>query len=211
MSNEAVQLQRERALEAALRLFSEQGLEAISVRAVASELQLSPMALYRYFPGGKREVLTAVRGSGFESLAKRFEDCIAGLADPIDQLLALTVALVRFALEQPARYRLMFDFTEPAEGEAYIASRRARAWRYPADALARAIAGGTLQGDPAVLPHLVFAGVHGALVFELSAQPHVLRRANRLLAPLLELLLRGAGADEVVLRKVRRRLARERL
>jgi hypothetical protein len=118
--------------------------------------------------------------------------------------LSLARALVGFALEGAGLYRLMFDLTQSEEGEAYLVSRRASAWRLPAEALQAAVDQGLLHADREILPHLVFAGVHGVLSFELSQQPSPARRLDRLLGPMLETLLRGAGAGPAVVRKVRR-------
>jgi AcrR family transcriptional regulator len=195
--------QRERALAAALSLFKAQGIEAVTLRAIASEVNLTAMALYRYFPGGKSEVLATIRGRGFEELAARFEAAVGDVSKPIDQILALTVSLVRFALDSPGLYRLMFDFTQAEESDGYLASRRKLAWRRPGEAFAEAVRQGLLKGEPELLPHLVFAAVHGMISFQLSGQPQAERKLVVMLVPLMELLLRGAGATPAVLRKAR--------
>lgn len=209
LSSDAIEQQRARTLAAALRLFGEQGVAGVSMRAIASAVQLSPMALYRYFPGGKGEVLATIRGHGFESLALEFGRASAGLQDPIEQILSLTEALLGFALAHSDVYRLMFDLTQPEEHEAYLATRRAAAWKLPAQALHTAIDRGLLQADREIFPHLVFAAVHGVLSFELSGQPSPQRRLERLLGPMLETLFRGAGAGPLVLRKIRKTFRRE--
>jgi|GEM_PF-1617903 len=202
LSPEMVNEQRERALRAAVELFEREGISGVTLRAIAAEVDLTAMALYRYFPGGKDEVLATLRGSGFEDLAADFDAALVDVDDPIEQVLALTAALVRFALRRPALYRLMFDVTQPEEFEPYLAERRKRAWQRPNQAFSAAIAAGILQADAEQLPHLVFAALHGVILFELSGQPHAQRRVSRLVVPLLTLLLRGAGAKPAVLRKV---------
>lgn len=193
--------QRERALAAAFELFKAQGIEAVSLRAIASAVNVTAMALYRYFPGGKNEVLATLRGRGFEELAARFDAAVRDVSKPIEQILALTVSLVRFALDSPGLYRLMFDVTQAEENDAHLASRRKLAWRLPGEAFAEAIRQGLLKGEPELLPHLVFAAVHGMISFQLSGQPQAERKLIVMLVPLMELLLRGAGATPAVLRK----------
>jgi AcrR family transcriptional regulator len=196
--------QRERALRVAIELFERDGIQGVTLRAIATEVDLTAMALYRYFPGGKDEVIATLRGRGFEELAADFEAALEDVEEPIDQVLALTAALVRFALQRPGLYRLMFDFTQAAEFEPYLAERRQRAWQRPQQAFTRAIAAGLLEADAEQLPHLVFAAIHGGILFELSGQPQAQRRVSRLVVPLLTLLLRGAGAQPAVLRKLKR-------
>jgi len=207
LSEQSIEEQRERTLAAAFKLFTERGLEAVTLRAIAAEVALSAMALYRYFPGGKGEVLATLRGRGFEDLAARFDASLAGRSDPVDRILALVVTLLRFALEDPALYRLLFDVTQEEEYGPYLASRRARAWGVAAGAFVDAIEAGLLRGDPELLPHLVFAALHGAISFEFSMQPHPNRRLCRTAAPMLELVLRGAGARPPLLRKLHKALA----
>ena len=196
-----VQDQRERALAAAFELFTAQGIEAVTLRAIASAVNVTAMALYRYFPGGKSEVLATLRGRGFEEMAARFDTAVRDVSTPIEQILALTVSLVRFALDSPGLYRLMFDVTQAEENDAYLAPRRKLAWRRPGEAFAEAIRQGLLKGEPDLLPHLVFAAVHGMISFQLSGQPQAERKLIVMMVPLMELLLRGAGATPVVLRK----------
>lgn len=207
LTEDEIHQQRARALEVALRTFGREGLEAVTMRAIASGLGLSPMALYRYFPGGRSEVLTTIRGSGFQQLGDRFEVALAEQREPIDQILALTAALIRFASEHPHLYQLMFNFTQPEEGEAYLATRRGRAWGLAAGPFQAAIRAGLFRADVELFPHIVFAAVHGAILFELSGQPHAPRRLRRLIGPLLETLFVGGRAGPVVIRKVRKAFA----
>lgn len=206
LSEEVVQQQRGRALQAALELFIHQGVEAVSVRSVASALELSPMALYRYFPGGKGELLATLRGQAFEDLATQLEQAAAGVDEPIDRILSLTRAMVRFGTSQPGLYRLMFDVTQPEERDEYLAVRRERAWRPAVEAFDAAVRAGLLSGERELLPHLFFAAVHGIIVFELSMQPDPRRRLERLLGPMVETFFRGSGGGSATLRKVRQAL-----
>jgi AcrR family transcriptional regulator len=201
-----VEQQRRRSLDAALHLFVQHGAPGVSMRAIASEVALTAMALYRYFPGGKNEVLATLRGRGFDGLAEQFEQASRLSADSLDRFLALVRALVTFARENSALYRLMFDLTQPEEQEAFLAARRARAWSIPEGTLHALIDAGLLQADRELFPHLVFAAVHGVLCFELSAQPNPARRSDRLLGPMLETLFRGSGAGPAVLRKLKKAL-----
>jgi len=199
-----VERQRQRVLDAALVLFERDGVPGVSLRAIAGEVGLTAMALYRYFPGGKNEVLATLRGAGFDDLAGRFEQASSAGVDPIDRFVALARALVAFALENAALYRLMFDLTQPEEQEAFLATRRARAWKIPAGVLHAAIDQGLLQAKRDLFPHLVFAAVHGVLCFELSGQPSPERRVSRLIGPMLATLFRGASASPGIVHQIER-------
>ena len=196
---------RERILDGALALFTSQGVEAVSLRALAEGVGLSPMALYRYFPDGKREVLAAVRARGFAALAAGFAAAARATRHPVGRVLALAMVVVRLAISEPDLYRLMFEVAQPEletlAGEA-IGARRREAWTHAREAFATAVARGMLHGDPDLLPHVFFAGIHGVVEFELSRQPDPDRNVARLLKPMLRTLLAGSGASAASLRRV---------
>jgi AcrR family transcriptional regulator len=194
LADDIVQRQTERIRRSALALFTRHSVEAVSMRAIAAEVGMSAMAIYRYFPGGKDEILASLRGRGFEALTAQLAAAHARAAAPIEQIVLATIALVQFSRERPALYRLMFDMTQVEEGERYLTSRREAAWACAAEPFREAIRLGLLEGDPDVLPQLCFALIHGAISFELSRQPDPRRRMSRLIAPALENFLRGAGA-----------------
>jgi AcrR family transcriptional regulator len=61
-------LSRERILEAGLRLIGESGLEGLSMRRLAQELDVWPMSLYRYFHD-KEELVAALADAAAEDIA----------------------------------------------------------------------------------------------------------------------------------------------
>jgi AcrR family transcriptional regulator len=201
LSRTELDRQRQRALDAALALFAARGVESVSMRSVAAALDLSAMALYRYFPGGKAEILATIRGSGFEALAAEFERARAN--SPLDMIIDIVRAALGFARQRPQLYRLMFDITQPEERAAYLATRRRHAWRLVSAPFAAAIDAGLLDGDPETLPHVFFAALHGVILLDLSGQPDARRRIDRLVAPTHETLFRGSGASAATLRKIR--------
>ncbi len=125
---------------AALDLLAEDGADAVSLRAVARRAGVSAMAPYRHYPD-KEALLAAVAVQGFDGL----RDALRAVDDaaPAGQaLVEQAVAYVRYALENPALFRLMFGpkrvGTHPelmAAGEAAYAALAARvAAEAPADA-----------------------------------------------------------------------------
>ena len=93
-------------IAAARELLSEDGTEALSLRAVARRAGVSAMAPYRHFPD-KEALLAAVAAEGFREFRAALE--AADRSVPPDRaLLEQGVAYVRFACAQPALFRLMF-------------------------------------------------------------------------------------------------------
>ncbi len=93
-------------VQAALDLLADDGADAVSLRAVARRAGVSAMAPYRHYPD-KEALLAAVAVQGFDGLRDvlRAADDAASAGQA---LVAQAVAYVRYALENPALFRLMF-------------------------------------------------------------------------------------------------------
>ncbi len=91
---------------AALDLLAQDGADALSLRAVARRAGVSAMAPYRHY-ADKEALLAAVASLGFERLRAALLAADAA-APPADALIAQAVAYVRYALDNPALFRLMF-------------------------------------------------------------------------------------------------------
>ena len=93
-------------VSSALELLTVDGADALSLRAVARRAGVSPMAPYRHY-ADKEHLLAAVAAHGFDGLRNILTEadrtCSAG-----DRLTSQAVAYVRYALENPALFRLMF-------------------------------------------------------------------------------------------------------
>jgi AcrR family transcriptional regulator len=85
-------------LEAAGRMIEKDGFAGLSVREAARRAGVSHTAPYRHFPD-RKALLAALAAEGFSQLAKVLENRSGR---------ELAEAYVRFALEHPQRFRLMF-------------------------------------------------------------------------------------------------------
>lgn len=161
---------RERLCELATRIFVERGPANFNMRLLAAELGVSAMTPYRYFRD-KDDILAAVRARAFNRFADALEKAYSGPGTTIDRSRAARDAYIRFALEEPATYRLMFDLSQPTETEypdLVRAATRARATmtRHVRDLIAE----GTLEGDPELIGHVVWAALHGAVTLHLAGK-----------------------------------------
>src|SRR5664279_4726542 len=100
-------------LQAAMKLFIREGYENISLRHIAKKIDYSPAAIYLYFKD-KNEILHALHTAGFEMLYERQQD-VFSIDDPLERLQKHGEVYVRFALENPEYYDLMFIMRGPAE------------------------------------------------------------------------------------------------
>ena len=95
---------------------AEHGTEKLSLRALAREAGVSPTAPYRHFPT-KKCLLAALATEGFETLGGRTRAVVESDLNVEDRFVAMGVAYIEFAMENPVAYQLMFgsilgDFTE---------------------------------------------------------------------------------------------------
>ncbi|WP_437953698.1 TetR/AcrR family transcriptional regulator [Sorangium sp. So ce296] len=94
-------------LAAAGELFLEQGYEAFSMRQVAERIGYSATTIYRYYEN-KDDLLFAIVHEGFTEFQRTLVAAAESTADPIERMVALGAAYVRFGMQNPVHYRLMF-------------------------------------------------------------------------------------------------------
>jgi len=152
-------------LAAALRIVARDGVAALTARRLAAEAGTSPPAIYELF-GDKTGVVRAMFFSGFEQLGAALAE-LRESADPLEDLVALAQAYRRFIVEHPALAAVMFSRPfasfDPAPEEA--AAGAAVRERIVA-AVRRAIAAGSLRGDPTDVAHACVALIHGLAAAE---------------------------------------------
>ena len=111
---------RDEILAAADELLVETASEdAVSIRAVADAVGVTPPSIYRHFPD-KTSLLVAVCLQSFDSFAEVMRDARAP-DDPLESLRALARAYVRYGLEHPEHYRIMFMDRLDLSAEQYAA------------------------------------------------------------------------------------------
>ncbi|MBK8024209.1 MAG: TetR/AcrR family transcriptional regulator [Chloroflexi bacterium] len=93
------------------------GVEGLSIRAIAEQIDYSPAALYRYF-GSKDELIDAVRAQCFERLNAALMVRLMGAGSIADQVLAAGLAYLEFARDYPTDYHLMFHLEPSASTQA---------------------------------------------------------------------------------------------
>jgi AcrR family transcriptional regulator len=99
---------REGLLEAALAILGRGSAAALTLRAAAREVGVSPAAPYRHF-ADRDALIAAVAERGFAALFDRMRaSATRARMSPERGLQEIAVAYLRFALERPAEYRVMF-------------------------------------------------------------------------------------------------------
>lgn len=111
---------RERIVEAARDIVSEQGLDALSMRALAVRIGHSPGTIYLHFQD-KDELLRSVMSEGFKRLGESMQreiEKVGEEAAPLERYAATGRAYARFALENTGYFRAMFEMPGVAQLEA---------------------------------------------------------------------------------------------
>src|SRR5262245_5045258 len=108
LTQEALESTRARLVEIATDFFVRGGVEALSLRALATAAGISRSTPYGYFES-KQAIVDAVRAAGFDRLTSRCRSVLAKSSDPLFQMRALGETVVRFARDEPDIYRLMFS------------------------------------------------------------------------------------------------------
>lgn len=182
---------------AALDQMVADGAPALSLRAVARAIGMSPAGLYRYYDG-RDELLTDLLTDAYADLADRVEAAGATDGDPFERFAAAAHAYRSWAIEQPERFLLIFGtpipgYAAPTDGPTVDANRRmGRAlfeigldgWRQglvavpdlgrPATRAEQAMADEIGGVPPALVPTFLglWAHLHGLVILEVTNQWH---------------------------------------
>jgi AcrR family transcriptional regulator len=152
---------RQRLIACATALLAEEGVEAVTLRRIAREAEVSHGAPLRHF-GGRAELLSAVAETGFRTLLAR----VAALAKEApnatkkERLAAACRSYVDFATRQPAMFELMFRH-DLVDAEALSGVSEA-----VFDQFCKLVADVQAQGwrqdvDPRMLAASLWAALHG--------------------------------------------------
>ena len=199
---------RTRIVEAARDIVSEEGLDALSMRALAERIEYSPATIYLYFRD-KEELLRDVVEQGFRRMSATVQEQTAALgegASAAERHRALGRAYARFALDNTAYFRVMFEIPGVAQlrGDGRCAHEEridaANSWCQVVDTVQQAMDEGSMRAGDAQHGAIVAWGlVHGLTSLYLSGH---LSRAVSERASFLEMLelamdLLGDGAPPV--------------
>ncbi len=167
---------RDKILAAARDMFAEEGYEAVTMRAIAERVEYTPTALYHHFRN-KQALLTELCDCDFESLARHFSGQAAA-ADPVERILAVGRAYLRFAEEFPSQYRFMFMTVFPQVDHAAITrvvpgDPEKDAYSFLREACREAIGQRRLRPelkDPDQLAQIFWGSVHGLISLRMVKQ-----------------------------------------
>jgi len=170
---------RDEILGAARALVVEKGARSLTVRELAGRVELTAPALYRYFAGGKDEVLLALAAQDLDHLSAHLLTVPDSL--PVDErLIELGLAYIQFAREHPAELDLLFEslsaLSRKAQDDSLEVLTPAPLFQIIQSVLEDGIAQGVLhardEDDVMLMWHGAWALVHGLVAVERTHQHH---------------------------------------
>lgn len=162
---------RGKILDAARKLFIQQGYDAVTMRKIAKRIEYSPTAIYAHF-ADKEALMRELCTEDFQALATAFQK-VAAIEDPVERLRQTGRAYVDFALRYPNHYRLMFmtprppDVNADEEGKGDV---QRDAYAFVVAVVEDAMAKGAFKKewkDAELLAQVLWAGMHGVVALHL--------------------------------------------
>jgi AcrR family transcriptional regulator len=177
LSHAEVESMRKRFCAAALAMFREGGLDAVTFRGLADAAGASHTLPYRYFEN-KDALLASVRVMCFEQFEEfvRAREEAVGVREGattlnLDRVLAVMDAYVEFVFQHPVEYSLIFVTPQPPPQRypELLAARR-RLFEHSVQLVQRCIDEGAVHGDARQITHAVWGSVHGLLSLHVANQ-----------------------------------------
>lgn len=96
-------------LEQAVNIINDEGINALTIRKVASKASVSHTACYRHF-SNKDDLIDAIATQGFELFLMALQDNNTLSATAMDNFIMSGKSYIQFAYNYPAHYELMFTY-----------------------------------------------------------------------------------------------------
>ncbi len=157
---------KEAILDAARRLLAEKGVNGVSLRAIAREIDYSPAGLYEYFDS-KEDIIHAVNYQGHVRLADEMNRVDKDLPYP-EYMRGLGKAYRRFARNNPEHFMLMFT-TAPDGNQLEEFMKGDSSFPILISGIQRGIDEGYFEEHPAgimAMSMIFWSGVHGLAMLE---------------------------------------------
>jgi AcrR family transcriptional regulator len=159
-------------LDEALATIGAEGVSALTLREIGARVGVSRTALYRHF-ADKRALLTAVAIEGFRTLREHLVTAWEQGGRDSTAFHAMGAAYIRFAVSNPAHYRVMFgSIVDPQDREPELAEEARGAFQSLVDALAALQHNREMRpgDDLTLMARFVWSVVHGVSMLAIDGQ-----------------------------------------
>lgn len=194
LTTEAVDQMRLQLVIAALDIYREDGIEAVSFRRLAEAVGVSHTLAYRYFTD-KDALLTAMR----VECTRRFERFVRARefveGTLLDRVRSVARAYIGYVKTHAEEYLLIFMPAQVAPSEsAELLEARRSLFEHAVEAVAECVAAGILHGDPREIAHAFWVTLHGMMTLHVGHQLVHGRTLDQLVEPILARLLEQAAS-----------------
>jgi len=159
-------------LAAARELFTREGYERTTMRAIAEKIGYTATAIYHHF-ADKNALMLELCVNDFKALHSALT-AVGRIPDPVDRLRMMGKGYVRFATENPEQFRFMFlvDRPQPSPDQvAHLMNPGEDGYVFLQQAVTEAMNAGRFRDkydDPNLLAQIFWAAVHGIACIRLS-------------------------------------------
>lgn len=179
---------RQLILDASMKLFVEEGFDSITIRRIAEIIEYSPTTVYLYFKD-KDEIFYALHDLGFEKMHE-FNQNLDSIQNPLVRLHKMGENYLRFGMEYPEFYNLMFILGEPMKKISELGCD----WKPGDAALGRLkeIVTECMEkryldkGDPYLVSLAVWSFVHGLVSLAIRQRLEKIVPDEKMLFPMME-------------------------
>jgi AcrR family transcriptional regulator len=159
---------RERILDAALEVFADEGVEGVTMRALADAIEYTPPVIYAHFRD-KDAIIRELCYRQLRELAKGF--AASGALDPVERLRRIGYSYVDFAVEHPSHFRFMFLTFHPLPDDEEVAKDdpEQNAYAFLRQTVKEGLAAGVFRAeytDAEEITQLCWAGAHGIVALQ---------------------------------------------
>ncbi len=156
------ELLRDEILDETERLIIELGdADRVSIRMVADAVGRTPPSIYLHFDT-KDALIHAVCQRQFDALADLFTAELDGVTDPVERIEVMARAYVRFAVDHPEEYRVIFMQNSKHHDENIDDLQMVACFSMLIEAVQACIDSGRFApADPALIAISMWATVHG--------------------------------------------------
>jgi hypothetical protein len=136
--------------------------------------------------------MAAIRADGFIEMQNLLAAVRKDTADGANAAANAIRAYLRFAVEKPELYQLMYELDQGDLAELPVVYEERRKAFGQAEAIAADILRETgRKGDPNQLAHLFWIGVHGLAALQVASQLDLGADCDDLIEPVVQMILRG--------------------
>jgi AcrR family transcriptional regulator len=170
LSHAEIESMRTRLCIAALAIFRDGGIDAVTFRGLADATGVSHTLPYRYFEN-KEDLLASVRVMCFEQFARFVREREAPADPTLNRVFAVMDGYVEFVLQHPVEYSLIFVTAQPPpQRYPNLLAARRRLFEHSVELVQSCVDEGVVKGDAREITHAVWGSMHGLLALHVANQ-----------------------------------------